>query len=157
MKVLFVCYANVGRSQVAQEYFNMITGEESLSAGYGVNYLGLKKVKDSQYKRSIKFIQDTLGIDISEKETIQFTQKLMTDSDLTIFILEDNQMPPMPYKLNGNWRQWMIKDTPGQDLESTYNTWHEVILRVDELVKVIHFKVREKTELDDENLRLIED
>jgi len=71
MKVLFVCYSNIGRSQVAQEYYNLLTGEESLSAGYGVEYLGLKKIKDAPYNRSIKFIQDVMGVDISEKDTVQ--------------------------------------------------------------------------------------
>ena len=37
MKVLFVCHANVGRSQVAQAYFGTISKHDSNSAGIAVN------------------------------------------------------------------------------------------------------------------------
>jgi len=37
MKVLFVCYANVGRSQVAQACFDPLSKHDSASAGIAVN------------------------------------------------------------------------------------------------------------------------
>ena len=39
MKVVFVCNANVGRSQVAQIHFDTISRHESVSAGVGVDQL----------------------------------------------------------------------------------------------------------------------
>ena len=37
MKVLFICYANVGRSQLAQSYFQTMSLHDCDSAGIGVN------------------------------------------------------------------------------------------------------------------------
>ncbi len=39
MKILFVCHANVGRSQVAQVYFDQLSRHTSDSAGIAVDEL----------------------------------------------------------------------------------------------------------------------
>jgi protein-tyrosine-phosphatase len=52
MKVLFVCYANVGRSQVAEACFKTLSQHECDSAGIAVNEriaamkLASKRLKD---------------------------------------------------------------------------------------------------------------
>src|SRR4029450_9847028 len=44
MKILFVCYANVGRSQVAQAYFTKLSRHASDSAGIAVDELIVQDV-----------------------------------------------------------------------------------------------------------------
>ena len=61
MKVLFVCIANVGRSQVAEAYFSKLTQHDSDSAGIAVNELIAKrnlssrKLKDVPDQRSVEY------------------------------------------------------------------------------------------------------
>jgi len=138
MKVLFICHANVARSQIAQEYFNKLTGGQATSAGTAVNSLGLKKVNDSQYKRSIQFVKEIMDIDISENKTTQLTQSLVEEQDVVIAILQRDQF--LPWLINHpkvTW--WDIKDTPVLDNEAAYEVWYEVMRKVNDLVA--HFNV----------------
>ena len=58
MKVLFVCQANIGRSQVAQTYFDQLSSHESSGAGMAVDEITAngnwpsKKIKDVPNQRS---------------------------------------------------------------------------------------------------------
>lgn len=67
MKVLFICYANVGRSQVAEAYFKTLSRHDCDSAGIAVNEriaqrkLHSKKLKDNPIQRSVEFIRREFG------------------------------------------------------------------------------------------------
>ena len=74
MKVLFVCYANVERSQVAQAYFGTVSKHDSDRAGIAVNEriaamkFPSRKLKDNQSQRSVEYIRREFGVDLAEKE-----------------------------------------------------------------------------------------
>jgi protein-tyrosine-phosphatase len=74
MKVLFICYANVGRSQVAEAWFKMLSSHECESAGIAVNdriaamKLASKKLKDNPKQSSVQYIRRELGVDIGKKK-----------------------------------------------------------------------------------------
>lgn len=74
MKVLFVCYANVGRSQVAEACFKTLSQHESDSAGIAVNEriattkVPSRKLKDNLNQRSVEYVRREFGLDIAEKE-----------------------------------------------------------------------------------------
>jgi protein-tyrosine-phosphatase len=93
MKVLFICYANVGRSQVAQVCFARLSKNDSDSAGIAVNEriaamkFPSKKLKDNASHRSVEYIRRVFGVDIAEKERQQLTVEMIDKSDLAIAIV----------------------------------------------------------------------
>ncbi len=109
MKVLFICYANVGRSQVAQAYFKTLSQHDCDSAGIAVNErialrkLPSKKLKDNPSQYSVEYIRREFGIDIAEKEVVF----------------------------------WDIPDPAGQPDDFAYDIYREVQRRVEQLVAEI--------------------
>jgi len=151
MKVLFVCMANIGRSQVSEVYFNEQTHHhEGISAGTHVDELSKdlvsKQIKDSPYKRSIDYIKEMFNVDISEKERIQLTPELYKESDMVIMILEKSLWPQFminEYELGDMFKQkifhWDIPDTPGLDKETTWEIWDKVVDEVGILLRSIEY------------------
>jgi protein-tyrosine-phosphatase len=68
MKILFICNASIGRSQVAHAYFETLSKHHSDSAGIAVDEMKLasKKLKDNANQRSVQYIKRKFGVDISE-------------------------------------------------------------------------------------------
>ena len=140
MKVLFVCRANVGRSQVAQVCFDQLSKHESFSAGMAVDELAAKrpskKMKDVADPRSVEFIKKEFGVDISERDRNQLTPKMIEDVDLAVIIHEKEGWPD--YLIEGDKVVfWDIPDTPGLNDDGAHQIWRQVRRRVEELVREI--------------------
>ena len=91
MLVMFVCQANVGRSQVAEAYFERLSQHEVCSSGLRVdeemarNKPPSAKMKDNS-RHSLPYMLER-GIDISEKERTQITPELIAAADRIVAIL----------------------------------------------------------------------
>ncbi len=122
MKVLFVCKANVGRSQVAQVRFEQLSKHESYCAGIGVAEAVAQrpssKLKDIPNLRAVEYVKTKLGVDLSERDRLQLTPGMIDDMDLAIIIHDK-------------------ADTPGMDDDSAGKLWDQVQLRVEQLVREI--------------------
>ncbi len=99
MKVLFVCQANIGRSQVAQTCFDQLSSHESSGAGMAVDEITVKrklpsrKLKDVPNQRSVEYIKREFGVDISDRERRQLTPQMMDEADMVIVINEKANWP----------------------------------------------------------------
>jgi protein-tyrosine-phosphatase len=142
MKVLFVCYANVGRSQVAQAYFSKLSQHDSDSAGIAVNELIAKgnlassKLKDMPTQRSVEYIGREFEVDISERERQQLTPALIDSADLVIVIAERERWPGY-LKEGGKVVFWDVPDAVGQTDDFAYDVYRQVQWRVERLVDEI--------------------
>ena len=140
MKVLFVCRANVGRSQVAQVCFEQLSKHNSYCAGIGVDkevaQRPSSKLKDIPNLRAVEYIKKEFGVDLSERDRRQLTPGVIDEVDLAIIIHEREQWPDY-LKEGGKVVFWDIPDTPGLDDESAHEIWKQVQLRVEELVQEI--------------------
>lgn len=130
MKVLFVCKANVGRSQVAQVAFSQISKHESLCAGFKADG---GKVKDFTPNRAVGFIKDKFGVDISERPRVPLIQELLDAVDLIIVINAQHDITGGPKRV----QLWDIPDTIGLDDEAAHRIWEGIIERVNKLVAEI--------------------
>ncbi len=141
-KVLFVCFANIGRSQVAQAYFNNLSQHESNCAGIGVDIaiaernLPSRKMKDVPGQRSVHYIRREFGIDIAERERQQLTPDMVDEADLVIVIAEKDTWPDY-LKEGGKVVFWDILDAARQDDDFAHNVYRQVQDRVEQLVKEI--------------------
>ncbi|HSF34355.1 MAG TPA: hypothetical protein VLK82_28345 [Candidatus Tectomicrobia bacterium] len=142
MKVLFVCYANVGRSQVAQAYFSKLSQHASDTAGIAVDELMAKanlssrKLKEVPTQRSVEYIRREFGVGISERERQQLTPALIDNADLVIVIAERERWPGY-LKEGGKVVFWDIPDAVGQTDDFAYDVYRQVQLRVERLVEEI--------------------
>jgi len=99
MYVLYVCNANVGRSQVAQVYFNQLSSHESSGAGMAVDeikarlHLLSNKIPDVPVQRPVDYIRWEFDVDISERERRQLTPQMMDEAELVEIINEKDMWP----------------------------------------------------------------
>jgi protein-tyrosine-phosphatase len=98
MNVLFVCKANVGRSQVAQALFEELSHHNATSAGSEADRIlaedpsAGKQLKDGRARYSIPYMQER-GLNIGERERTQLTPELVDQADKVIVILPKEDWP----------------------------------------------------------------
>jgi protein-tyrosine-phosphatase len=142
MKVLFVCYANVGRSQVAEACFKKLSQHECDSAGIAVNEriaamkLASKKFKDYPNQSSVQYIRREFGVDIGEKERQQLVPEMIDTADLVIVIAEKERWPAY-LKEGGKVLFWNIQDPAGMADEIADDIYGQVQSSVQQLVAEI--------------------
>ena len=139
MHVLFVCHANIARSQVAQVYFDQLSSHQSSGAGMAMDEITARqkmpgnKLKDVPIQRSVEYIKREFGVDISERERRQLTPQMMEEADLAIIINEKERWPE--YVKEGDTVVfWDIKD--GGE-EAAPQILSQVRQKVEELVREI--------------------
>ena len=141
-KVLFVCSANRGRSQVARACFDQLSQHDSDSAGIGVDEqiarrnLPNRKLSSDGRGRSIEYIRKAFGVDISERERQQLTPEMVDEADLVIVIAEKNTWPDYLQE-GGKVVFWDIPDAYRQDDGFAAEVFRQVQYRVEQLVKEI--------------------
>ncbi len=142
-KVLFVCSANRGRSQVARACFDQLSQHESDSAGVGVDRIIAKqnltsrKLKDSPAAgRLVESIRKAFGVDVSDRERQQLTPEMVHAADLVILIVEKEKWPDYLQE-GGKVVFWDIPDAYRQDDGFANDVFRQVQYRVEQLVKEI--------------------
>jgi len=139
-KVLFVCFANIGRSQVARACFDQLSQHESDSAGIGVDKLmaeqNLSSIKLKDNSRAVEYVRKAFGVDISDRERQQLTPKMVDEADLVIVIAEKKEWPNYLQE-GGKVVFWDIPDPYGHDDNFAYDMHRQVQDRVEQLVKEI--------------------
>ena len=141
MKVLFICNANVGRSQVAHAYFDTLSKHDSDSAGIAVDEIAAmtfasKKHKDNPTQRSVQYMRREFGVDIGEKEKQQLVPEMLVTADLAIVIAEKESWPGY-LKEGGKVLFWDIQDPVTMADDFAENVYRQVQRRVERLVAEI--------------------
>ncbi|HMF49971.1 MAG TPA: hypothetical protein VK603_15065 [Candidatus Saccharimonadales bacterium] len=140
--MLFVCYANVGRSQVAQAYFATLSKHGSDSAGIAVNEriaamkLPSRKLKDNLSQRSVEYVRREFTVNIAEKERQQLTPEMVEKSDLAIVIAEKERWSDY-LKECDKVLFWDIQDPAGMADDLADDVYRQVRHRVEQLVAEI--------------------
>ncbi|MCR4326986.1 MAG: low molecular weight phosphatase family protein [Nanoarchaeota archaeon] len=144
MKILFVCKYNLGRSRMADFFFNNLTKKHSAeSAGaythyYKKNYGGEIPKGDQVIK-----LMNELGIDVTKKRVRQLNKKLVDSADMVIAIMSEKRANldlPSYTRLSRKFKLWKIEDVSGTLKKSTQYEMHkknrdEILKRVKELIK----------------------
>lgn len=130
MNYLFICRANVGRSQAASALFNKYFNAQSRSAGTMVDTPGECLGERDSAKNIIAAVAD-YGVDISQCYRTQLTEDMANSFDKLIVLAEAAAIPDW---LRDNPRAifWDIQDTKAQDLETTRRIVGEISKKVQE-------------------------
>lgn len=117
MKVLFVCRANVGRSQAGTALYNKIHPGNSDSAGTIVDNPGERLVDRKGAKNIIKVMLEH-DIDIASNIRTQIDENLVNQYDKVIVMAETKTIPDW-LRDNSKTEIWTIQDPKDQDIETT--------------------------------------
>ena len=142
MKILFICYANVGRSQVAEACFKTLSQHDCHSAGIAADEriaqlkLPSKKLKHTPIQNSVEYIKQKFAVDVGEKERQQLVPEMLHTADLTIVIAEKERWPDY-LKEGDKIVFWDIADPARMSDDAAYEVYREVQHRVEQLVAEI--------------------
>lgn len=131
MKVLFVCQANVGRSQVAMELFCQLGGEAD-SAGTKVDLPGTTLAERPGAATVVAILRNDYDIDMIHNMRTQINRDLLTSYDVLIVMAEIETVPTWLLE-DSRMRYWKIDDPKCQDDMTTRRIVDEVKARVDSL------------------------
>ena len=123
--VLFICVHNVGRSQMAEEFFNNLSKGryKALSAGSRpseiINPVVVEAIRE-------------VGIDISGNKPKKLDKNMVLEADLAITMgCGEDACPVVPNEL----REWNLEDPHGKTIEAVRPIRDEIRKKVDFLIK----------------------
>ncbi|HEY1064285.1 MAG TPA: low molecular weight phosphatase family protein [Candidatus Saccharimonadales bacterium] len=128
MKVLFVCWANVGRSQMAAALYNQMTNSQDAdSAGTEVDVPGETLLERRQRRGGtapIDVMADK-GFDVSNAQRTQLTPEMLDNYDLIVSMAQKEYTPDW-LSSHAHYRYWDIKDPGGKDYNATLAAYDEI-------------------------------
>lgn len=132
MKVLFVCKANVGRSQMATAFFNKMSKKHH-AIGAGTH------VGENEGKPIHEFVVNCmaeLGYDLSKNTRKQLTPKMVEEAD-KIIVMNDREDLPDYVKNSPKVVFWDVEDGKGKSYEFHCKSRDRIKTLVEKLVEEI--------------------
>lgn len=121
MEVLFICWANVGRSQMARSYYNHITGtQDADSAGTEVEIPG-ETLGERKQRRGGTFTIEAMskeGIDVNGNVMTQVTPKMLNGYDAVVCMAQEEHTPDWLTQ-SPKFIRWDVEDPGGKGLVET--------------------------------------
>lgn len=117
MSILFICQANVGRSQSAMELYRKAGGQAD-SAGTKVDMPGTTLVERPGAANIVQVMREDHGIDMIHNVRTQLTEDLALPYD-TLVVMAEPETWPGWLKNDKRVIYWKVLDTKGQDLSTT--------------------------------------
>lgn len=137
MKVLFVCWANVGRSQMAEAFYNHLTNSQNAdSAGTEVEDPG-ETLGERKKRRGGTFVIEAMaeeGIDITSHKKTQLTEEMLSKYD-TIVCMAQPEYTPVWLSDSPKFIRWDVEDPGGKGLEETIIARDAVKAKVIDFIK----------------------
>lgn len=130
MKPLFICMGNVMRSQMAQGYYNALTGtDQAMSAG--VDEATIAKF-ETPYKDGILVMREE-GIDISGQYPKLVTPEMVEAAD-AVYVMTYPDIVPDFVKNSSKTVFWNIEDPFAKDLAEVRHIQQQVKEHVTQII-----------------------
>jgi len=144
MKYLFVCRANVGRSQIAEALFNKYSKKHHADSvgtivdGYnGKTGQTLEEfAKTKPHANNVMVVMNEEGIDVSKYKREQLTKDMLKKYDKIIVLLSSKECPDYLIK-EPKTEFWEIEDAAGTDYEFHVLTRDRIKERILKLISKI--------------------
>ncbi len=131
MKILFVCRGNVGRSQMAEAFYNHYTKSRNAFSA------GVIKKAPKLYPKLPAQILETMkekDIDVIRQKVKLLTTKMVLKADKIFVICSKNLLPN--YVLNSKKvKYWKIKDPVKMNLTDTRKVRNDIERRIKSLIE----------------------
>jgi len=129
MTILFICYSNSGRSQMAEAFFNSLSKEgKAISAGIKPD----KKIHPWTMQ-----VMKEIGLDVSHQVPKLLTNELVKKAD-KIIVMDADLLKIIPSKnLSKKIENWQIEEPLGKSLNRVRKIRDEIKEKVEQLIKSI--------------------
>ena len=131
MTILFVCRANIGRSQVAEAFYNLRCPGQANSAGTLVDLPG-QTLQDREGAENVIDAMLERNIDISKKIRNQIVESDVNKYDKVVVMAERETIPDW-LKDKHNVLFWDVEDPKEKDLITTRRIVKEIENKVAQL------------------------
>lgn len=114
MKILFICHGNVGRSQIAEGYYNHLTRTLNASSA------GVDPTTPARYPKlvpEVLRVMDEEEIDLSEKKVKYVTEEMVNQSDKIFILCKKKDCPDFLLK-HHTISFWEIEDPYNTSVET---------------------------------------
>jgi len=132
MKVLFVCKDNIGRSQMAEAFFNKFS-KRNRAVSCGTNVKGWEGAKLGDYKFHVVRCMKEAGISVGKQRSKQVTRKMFSSAQKVIAMAGWQNLPAY-VRRSKKVTFWRIKDIRSASYEKTRKTRDVIRARVKALV-----------------------
>lgn len=144
MKILFVCQANVGRSQMAKLIFNKLAGGNHIATSAGIKVIDKatgkncegQAIKDVPAAENALRVLKEIGIDAGEQTRHQVTAEDAARADMVVVMVDPKTIPEFLSK-HKNIVFWIVEDPFEQSLEFTRQIRDQIQMLVAGLLKKI--------------------
>ena len=137
MKILFICWANVGRSQMAATFYNHMTNTtDAESAGTEASDAGITLQERRDRRGGGTYVIDVMheeGIDISQNMCRQLTESMLPKYD-RIISMAQLEYTPQWLSQYSKYEYWPVIDPGGKGFEDTKRAMVEIKERVKQLI-----------------------
>ena len=133
MKILYVCRANVGRSQMAEAFHRTFYPvDKVVSAGTHVHDNEGKAIGEDLKARFVWEVMDEEGIEVRDYKRNQLTEQISDEADKIILITHPRDWPD--YLINDpRIVYWDLEDAKGTDFDFHVKTRDEIKSRVKDI------------------------
>jgi protein-tyrosine-phosphatase len=131
VKVLFVCRANIGRSQAASELYNKLRLGTGCSAGTIVDLPG-QLLKNQAVASTILSVMWERGIDMSNNQRTAIESLTCDDFD-KIVIMAELQSTPVWLENHPKSVRWNIDDPLDRTIDDTRFIVDKILNNIDQL------------------------
>ncbi len=126
-KVLFVCFENARRSQMAEAFFNVLAKGKALAASAG------DKPASKVDEKAVEVMKE-IGIDLAKQKPRLLTTKMVEEADIVITMgCGANVCPVVPKRVE----EWRIEDPAGKPIAKFREVRNEIRKRVEQLVETL--------------------
>ena len=137
MNILFVCKANVGRSQIAAALFNKYSKRnKAKSAGTHVGEKEGQTIGENEKAKFVWTVMDEEGIDVRNNKRIQLTPEMVEEADKVVMIVDKKDWPDY-LKESDKVIYWNLEDAKDTDYEFHVKTRDLIKKKIKKLLKEI--------------------
>lgn len=143
MKILFICRANVGRSQMAEAIFNKLAEGRHTATSAGtlcVNSEGKSRegimLKDIPGAEKVIDVLKEIDIDATHNVCNQLTPEMLDAADKAVVMAENETIPDWLSK-SEKFIYWDVADPKKQSVEFTRNTRDQIRGLVEGLIETL--------------------
>ncbi len=136
MKILFVCWANVGRSQMAATLYNQMTNtHDADSAGTEVMHPN-KTLQERRDRRGGTYVIDVMkseGVDVTQNIRTQLIESMLGKYDLVVNMAQPEYTPEW-LSIHPQYEYWAIDDPGDLGEEAAHRAKEEIKQKIQELL-----------------------
>lgn len=130
-KILFVCQANIGRSQMAEAFYNQMTNSNSATSAACEDF---REKYGGKITKEIVETMSEVGLDLSQNKMKLLTPKMIENSDKVIVLCDKKYCPEFLFEAGDKVVIKTIEDPHAKDSQTVSKIRDQIKKIVKDLV-----------------------